>query len=325
VDRARSAGRIREALPHFQRGVQLWPCQTHGQHIARVSSTRQTPGKLQKNPGEKKTPEKTVEKNSKVALLRPKPGRYFRAVGVWTPHAVRSLGMHRACSQGNDLTNGLRWEHSCGWAPGLRARSARLGLTACQPAASTPPLLAPAVPALPTAPLTAPPPVTPACPSCFLGCYPRRLIIGLVFCVLGCEGQEIQVDSVSATASVGCSARSLTAEPPVNVLIAGSIDTSGRFIAPTDLTIILESYGTLRSGIGRTFRVGTRWVNRGQSGGGLWCETHAACTPATAGWVRLERQEADSTLIGEFRLTFSESRVLRGRFEAEWHRYWQLC
>jgi hypothetical protein len=109
------------------------------------------------------------------------------------------------------------------------------------------------------------------------------------------------------------------------VLIAGSIDKSGRFSAPGNLTIILESYGTLRSGIGRTFRVGTRWVNRGRSGGGLWCEIHAACTPATAGWIRLERQEADSTLIGEFRLTFPESRVLRGRFEAEWHRLWQLC
>jgi hypothetical protein len=63
-------------------------------------------------------------------------------------------------------------------------------------------------------------------------CYPRRLMIGLILvCVLGCEGEEIQIHSVSATASVGCSEHSPTAQPPVNVLIAGRIDKSGRFIA----------------------------------------------------------------------------------------------
>ena len=90
-------------------------------------------------------------------------------------------------------------------------------------------------------------------------------MIGLVLgCVVGCERQEIQIRSVSATASVGCSARTLTAQPAVNVVINAGIDKRRRFTASGDLTIVLESYSALQSGIGRTFR----WVPDGLTADG---------------------------------------------------------
>jgi hypothetical protein len=149
--------------------------------------------------------------------------------------------------------------------------------------------------------------------------------LGVTVFALSCApaggGQEIAARFESSAASVACSNHDGAA---VRVVIRAGVDSSGASTEPGDLFVVIASYETVRRGLDRTFRVGSGAAGA-NSAAVLWCKAARACADAVDGWVRLERQTADSTVVGRFRFEFPDRRLLVGSFRAEWLRIWQTC
>ncbi len=150
---------------------------------------------------------------------------------------------------------------------------------------------------------------------------PPWLLGLLIACAPTGHVHEIAARFEHAGASVACSS---DGEAAVRVLIQASVDSSGASTDPGGLFVAIESYETVRRGLDRTFRVQARGRG-GNSATARWCQAPQRCANAIDGWVRLERQEADSAVVGRFRFEFPDRRLLDGSFTAEWLRLWQIC
>jgi hypothetical protein len=149
----------------------------------------------------------------------------------------------------------------------------------------------------------------------------RRLVILALPALLACRGSdgelaELPEPFLHATAMQDCAPWD---GPAVSILLtAEPLDSGLTPKAPYLRLAVWKDLGALQDAV-------FIWPSEEQVGSASYCAEENSCEAALTGLIQFRKLGADSSLAGEFELTFANEEPFSGGFLARWLPHTMLC